>query len=248
MKLYRFTYIVFLSALLVACDTSTPGQQPARQQTTSSTGTVLPTSTSESRTVAFVTQDGVTLRGHIYGGKSKVAVVCSWIPSSSWDPLARHLAAHGFMVLTYEYRGLADLALLERDIQAAFTFVRKEGATTLVSVGASIGGTHTARLAAKRQPPFIVGVAVSSPVSYGNVQISDEELRGITMPFLFLNSEGDTFIQDTKHMFATVKSSSKELHIYSGAAHGGDILDTEHKDEMIQHMSNFLLAHAPGGP
>jgi esterase/lipase len=248
MKLYRFTYIVFLSALLVTCGTSTPGQQPASQQTTPSTGTVLPTSTLEPRTVEFVTQDGVTLRGQIYGGKSKVAVVCSWIPSSSWEPLARHLAARGYMVLTYEYRGLADLALLERDMQAAFTFVQKEGATTIASVGASIGGTHTARLAAKRLPPFIVGVAISSPVSYGNVQISDEELRSITMPFLFLNSEGDTFIQDTKHMFATVKSSSKELHIYSGAAHGGYILDTEHKDEMIQHISNFLLAHAPGGP
>ncbi len=243
MKHYRFTSIVFLSALLVACGTSTPSQQ-----TTHSTGTVLPTSTLEPRTVEFVTQDGVTLRGQIYGGKSKVAVVCSWIPSSSWEPLARHLAARGYMVLTYEYRGLADLALLERDIQAAFTFVQKEGATTIASVGASIGGTHTARLAAKQQPPFIVGVAVSSPVSYGNVQISDEELRSITMPFLFLNSEGDKFIQDTKHMFATVKSSSKELHIYSGAAHGGYILDTEHKDEMIQHISNFLLAYAPAGP
>jgi len=39
--------------------------------------------------------------------------------------------------------------------------------------------------------------------------------------------------------------SAKELHIYSGAAHGEYILDTEHKDEMIQHISNFLLAHAP---
>jgi uncharacterized protein len=248
MKLYRFASIVFLAALLVACGTSTPGQQPASQHTTASTGTMLPTSTPEPRTVAFVTQDGVTLRGQIYGGKSKVAVVCSWIPSSSWDPLARYLAARGYMVLTYEYRGLADLALLERDMQAAFTFVQKEGATTIVSVGASIGGTHTARLAAKRHPPFIVGVAISSPVSYGNVEISDEELRSITMPFLFLNSEGDTFIQDTRHMFATVKSSSKELHIYSGAAHGGYLLDTEHKDEMIQHIGNFLLAHAPAGP
>ena len=144
MKLYRFTSIVFLSALLVACGTSTPSQQ-----TTPSTGTVLPTSTPEPRKVEFVTQDGVTLRGQIYGGKSKVAVVCSWIPSSSWEPLARHLAARGYMVLTYEYRGLADLALLERDIHAAFTFVQKEGATTIASVGASIGGTHTARLAAK---------------------------------------------------------------------------------------------------
>jgi len=50
------------------------------------------------------------------------------------------------MVLTYEYRGLADLALLERDMQAAFTFVQKEGATTIASVGASIGALGTTKL------------------------------------------------------------------------------------------------------
>src|SRR5262249_9514135 len=138
--------------------------------------------------------------------------------ASKWQPVAQLLARQGYVVLGYSYR--RDLspdhssseALL--DLRGAMAFMRARHPGALALIGSSLGGL--ASLAAATSERVDAVVAISAPVEWEDVQLSDSQLAGLNAPKLFVISEDNQpFTDDTLHMYA-VTSSPKQLRKYPG--------------------------------
>jgi alpha/beta superfamily hydrolase len=151
------------------------------------------------------------------------------------------------MVLAYDFRGngdsagKADTGLLDVDLRAAIAFVRQQGATKIVLLGSSMGGTATLKVAASEQ--VAAAVTLSAPQVFGP-SVSDAEVKAIKAAKLFVNSQDDDYASDTMHMYA-IASQPKEIKLYPGALHGTTIFDSENGNDLTQRILNFVVHNAP---
>ncbi len=256
----RRTYLLLLVCLLLllaGCNSPTVSQ-PVAVSTPSPTHTPTPTVAPlptipdvPARTVHFITSDHVQLAGLLYG-HGRMMVICSHMLRTSkliWSEsgMPQRLAVLGYQVLAYDFRGngdsagQADPSVMDVDLRAATNFARQQGATTMVLMGASMGGTASLKVAAEEQVTAVL--SLSGPQEFG-VKISENDIKAIKAPKLFLVSENDeSFITDAKHMYQTA-GQPKELHIYPGRAHGTDILDYDSEDA-VQRVLRFIEKYAP---
>ncbi|MDQ2716766.1 MAG: alpha/beta fold hydrolase [Chloroflexota bacterium] len=257
MKRTHLIPLVLLLLILVACNAGGPSHTasaPSPKTTPTPTMGITPTPTIPdipAREVHFLTSDHVRLAGLLYG-HGTTAVICShelhttrviWSASG----IAQRLAARGYLVLAYDFRGNGDsqgqidMATLAVDVHAAMTFVRQQGATKIVLLGASMGGTATLKAAAHEQIAAVI--TLSAPQDFG-VTVSETDLKAINAPKLFINSQGDDYAADTMHMYA-LASPPKEIHLYPGSLHGVDIFDSEHGADLTQRLLTFIAHYAP---
>jgi pimeloyl-ACP methyl ester carboxylesterase len=262
-------FVVVLAFLLLACGggqatPAPPAPPPPPSEVPTATEPVSPIVTPVSplatpeeaappapQTVVFNTEDGLRLVGTLYGAGRPTAVILSHMyptDQTSWTPLAELLAEHGYTALAYDFRGYGvsggdrRVAEIDRDLQAAVAFVRSQGATKIVLVGASMGGTATIKVAAKEQPAAIV--VISTPDNFQGLSVSPEEVRAIAAPKLFIGSEGDGATKPTLVMFEQA-TEPKEKQVYPGSGHGTFIFDTEHGPDMTQRILDFIKANVP---
>ena len=246
--------LVFLLLFLVACSAGVPSQPtvvPTSRPTPGPGITPTPTIPAiPSRLVHFLTSDHVQLAGLRYGS-GKTAVICSHELRTSkiiWSDsgIPQYLASRGYMVLAYDFRGNGDSAgqfdttKLDVDLRAAIAFVHQQGATRIVLLGSSMGGTATLKVAASE--PVAAVITLSAPQDFG-VNVSDTDVKAIHAPKLFVNSQDDTFSSDTMHMY-TIASPPKEIHLYSGSAHGTSIFE-ENGNDLTLRILNFISHYAP---
>ena len=232
--------------LLVAC-----GSGPAAQATPTPTLPPLPSvPTVKSTAVHFSTSDHVTLAGQLFG-QGKTAVICSHMLDTGeeiWiaNGIPQRLAQRGYMVLTYDFRGYgqsqgeSDTSMNALDLSAAVNFVRLQGATQLVLLGASMGGTASLKVAASM--PVAAVVTLSAPENFG-VAITEQDLQGMVGAKLFINSQDDTYTADATFMYDQVRPP-KEIHLYDGAAHGTELF-AEYDADLTWRILNFLAHYAP---
>ena len=248
MKYWRSLLLLFGLLFLVACSTGSPTQTSTGTRTASShTLTATPTSVPP-RKVSFLTQDNVRLSGFLYG-QSKTVVICSNMYRSSqsdWSTIAPYLAAQGYMVLTYDYRGYGEsqgtfaVAKLTQDLISALSFARKLGATTFILMGASMGGTLTTKVATLEKNRIAAAVVISAPLGFqGDLDITDADLRAITAATFFINSNGDGFVYDIVHMYDEAHSP-KQLYLYPGGAHGASLFYSQYGPDLSQRIVEFL--------
>src|SRR5215831_9915775 len=201
---------VAVAASLAACGTgasnahvATPSPRPSPPAATATATPAVVT-----RDVSFTTADHLKLTGILFGAGHTAIVFSNQTDTSAsdWAPIARAFAARGYLALTYNYRGTYgsqgsfDTSVLDRDLSAAMAFARRQGGTQIVLVGASIGGAVTARSAAAA--PVVCMVVLSAPRTWPVLPVSDDALRAIRAPKLFLDSEGDEFADDVQAMYA----------------------------------------------
>ncbi|HLJ36401.1 MAG TPA: alpha/beta hydrolase [Ktedonobacteraceae bacterium] len=254
MKSSGLLSLVFLLLFLVACSSGSLSQStsvPTPHPTPTPGITPTPTIPSvPSRLVHFSTADHIQLAGLLYGS-GKTAVICSHELRTSkiiWGDsgIPQRLALRGYLVLAYDFRGNGDSAgqfdssKLDVDLRAAIAFVRQQGATRIVLLGSSMGGTATLKVAASE--PVSAVITLSAPQEFG-INVSDTDVKAIHAPKLFVNSQDDTFSSDTMHMY-TIASPPKEIHLYSGSAHGTAIFD-ENDGDLTQRILNFITHYAP---
>jgi dienelactone hydrolase len=257
MKGSRLLPLMGLLFLLASCGSGTPSQ-PASLPTPRPTPTlgITPTPTIptvSSRLVHFLTSDHVQLTGLLYG-HGKTAVICShelrttkiiWSESG----IVQRLAVRGYLALAYDFRGNGDSAgqfdasKLDVDLRAAIAFVGNLGATRIILLGSSMGGTATLKVAASQQVTAVI--TLSAPQEFG-VNVSDAEVEAIKAPKLFVNSKDDGFASDTMHMYS-VATPPKEIQMYPGSAHGTSIFDAggENGTDLTQLILNFVRHYAP---
>jgi hypothetical protein len=73
---------------------------------------------------------------------------------------------------------------------------------------------------------------------------SDDALKTVTSPKLFISSEGDQWTDDMLLLFDKMPDP-KEKHIYPGEVHGTDLFYTEHGPDLVQRLIAFIQKNAP---
>ena len=200
--------------------------------------------------VSFVTSDGVTLSGTLYGQGTRAIILSNEGDNNSfaWVPMAQQLATLGYLVLGYSYRsqvatanGLPSQGL--RDLRAAIAFIHTHHVTGITLMGSSLGGLISLKEATAEQ--FDALVPISAPVAFEDVQLSDTELQRITTPKLFVTSDqNDPYTSDTYHMF-DVTPQPKEERIYSGRRHGLALFQGTSGPDLLSALRHFLQHYAP---
>ena len=234
-------------ALLNACGSSNAATAPIA--TRSATATATP----EPGTFYFTTDDGVTLSGKIVGTGTTAIVLSAQdgYPSMFWEPLATQLADRNYLVMTYNYRGVApsqgryDTDALDRDLRAAIEAVRAKGATKIVLIGAGAGSLVTAKVSATTRPTAIV--ILSTPISWDGLTVSDAEIGAITAPKLFVGGKDDrpNSVASLQRLYDAAPQP-KELLLYPGDHHGIDFFGApDTKDDFLQRLFAFLDKHEP---
>jgi len=169
-------------------------------------------------------------------------------PSSKadWSIAAHWLAARGFMVLAYDFRGLGesegqpDFFKLDKDLTAAIAFVQSLGAKKIVLLGASGGGAITLKVAAKIKGAAVITI---SPDYFASAPTT-QDVMAITAPKLFVSSQNDAYINETMQIFKDAKQP-KELHLYPGSVHGANLFETEYGQDLITRIITFANMYAP---
>lgn len=188
--------------------------------------------------VEFVTQDGVKLSGYVLGSGNKGITLGhenGWMVDS-WLPFAERLVKEGYMVILWAFRNdepsesVSGDATYRRDLDvlAAAQVLRERGATKILSMGASIGGTSTA--VAAPNIPELVGLGIlSSPRQFGiNPAISAlEAVKKIDVPAFFAVSEKDptgNYYDEVKALYEASASKQKQFNVIHSSEHGTDML------------------------
>jgi dipeptidyl aminopeptidase/acylaminoacyl peptidase len=269
----RITTII-VGLLLAACGgapgttTPAPASAPTSAVVAPAANAIVPTliapvaatrvAPAEPRAVTFTTNDGVTLKGTLYGA-GPTAVILSNMGDNDpgpWEAFAPQLANRGYTVLTYRFRYPTNTANIDSstvnhtldDLRAAIAFMREQGATTLVLAGASLGGMATAKAAASEKLAAIVIMASPVDLPDFGFRVEERELQAITAPKLFIGSEDDRNVPlaETKRMY-DLSPDPKTLHTYPGSAHGVRLFKTEHSADLTQQLLAFITTHAPVG-
>jgi len=216
-----------LALVLAACDS--PGGGPGTGQG-----------------VRFVAEDGLVLNGRIYGAPGGAGVVLAHMLDSdlsAWDRFAEHLAARGFQVLSFDFRGHGrspgekEVGIADGDVSAAARFLRGNQRRKLFLVGASMGGTASLKVAARED---VLGVvSLSAPASIRGMAALPGAER-IAAPKLFIAAEGDgDAVRDARRMFDVAKEP-KQIQILPGGAHGTDLLSGDRGDAARDLIVGFL--------
>jgi esterase/lipase len=160
---------------------------------------------------------------------------------SEWDPIVNDLISDRYMILTYDYFQHMDDQ--SRTLEDAIAFVCDAGAKKIILIGASRGGVASIKVAARHiYNDCIAGVvAFSAPIEYaGTVFYSRDELRGIKIPKVLINSTNDDGANDTRKMFE-IFDDPKELLFYPGDAHGTELFEKE-RESIRGKLQDFIAA------
>lgn len=182
-----------------------------------------------------------SVNGKIYGA-GDIAIIFSNMDTNEqneWNPIINDIISDRCLGLTYDYPEHMDDQ--SEILEEVISFVRSFGAKKIVLIGASRGGVASIKVAARHvNNDSIVGiVAISSPIEYeGTVFYRDDELKGIKVPKLLLNSDEDGGAEDNRKMLE-IFCEPKELILYSGNAHGTELFDNE-RESVINKINGFM--------
>ena len=228
--------LVLLIAILAAsCGGSQPTATPAAGAT-------------EGQSVSFRTDDGVVLQGHLYGSGENGVVLAHMFPSDerSWQDFAQALAQHGFTALTFNFRGYPpsggeqQIDKIDHDEAAAYAFLEGRGVKHIALAGASMGGTASIIVGSSK--PIAALITLSAPAEFRGLDASTA-IRQVKAPALFVASEADDGAAAAAQFFYSATAGPKELKIFTGDAHGTNLLTGDHAQEVRDLLLSFLSAH-----
>jgi len=220
------------------------------------------------RVIHFESSDGVGLEGKLYGSGNSGVILSHQFNSdqSSWFGLSGELAADGFLVLTYNFRGYCpggdagcsegtkDPVASTDDLAGAVAFMNEQGVRRLALVGASMGGTASLEAAAgwaqHTTTPLSGVVAISAPASFEGLAVGPEQLQ-FPSPKLFVAGRDDPAgAADAARSFFDNASQPKELLVLPTDQHGAPILGVEESGvgrQATGAIVDFLQKHGREG-
>jgi dienelactone hydrolase len=223
-------------------------------------GALCLTGTERSGVVRFRSPNGASLGGVVIGaGRTGVVLVQgSTGDLCVWMPYARRLAGLGYQVLAFDLNGLGSSgaspgnpgdARFDQDVMGAATLLRSRGASTVLLIGASLGGSAVLVAAAELSPPAtgVIDIAGGDPVSKLD---TDAAARRLRIPVLYLVGAGDNHV-DQAHLravYAATVATDRRLDVIADSyAHGVNLLDPQMEPQAPaarQIVEGFLAAHA----
>jgi alpha-beta hydrolase superfamily lysophospholipase len=205
-----------------------------------------PTEARRGEPVRFTSDDGVELAGELRGDGDVGVVLAHMFPAdrTSWSSFATELADRGFRTLAFDFRGYGDsqgekdIPEIWRDVVAAVHALREDGATRVVLVGASMGGTAALRAAALE--PIDGVVTLSAPSTFMGLTAPAEILAGVSAPKLFVAADGDGSAAQTAQAFYEQSPPPKQVEIVTGTEHGTDLLVGRQSELVRRLVTSFL--------
>jgi pimeloyl-ACP methyl ester carboxylesterase len=209
-----------------------------------------PTSSTESdggERVSFVTADGITLRGHLYGRGSTGVILAHMYPADQqdWADFARVLAANGYRALTFDFRGFSEsegssgVEFADRDLQAAYGFMRPK-VDRIFLAGASMGADASI-LVAVHQP--VAGIiCISTPIRFRGLDVEDA-ITHIHAPLLLITSAQDSLVTGESEALLLRAPKPRALKTFPGHAHGTALLYGPYAADLQRLMLTFIRDH-----
>jgi pimeloyl-ACP methyl ester carboxylesterase len=179
----------------------------------------------------FRTADGAKLEGAVLG-RGKTGVVFAHQLAGDrcqWLPFARELTAKGYRALVFDMRGYGSSSGLDgtypdRDVVAAAQELRARGATKIMLVGASMGGTGVVAAAPAIRPAVSGIVDLSGPTGFGGINALPAA-RKLRAPALFVAGRDDgSYALATRTLYRAASSKDKKLRMAPTSWHGVDLV------------------------
>jgi pimeloyl-ACP methyl ester carboxylesterase len=200
--------------------------------------------------VSFQTQDGGRIAADLCGQGSRGVVLAHGgrFDKASWGKQARALAAAGYRVLAIDFRGYGESrgpgqadpmnAPLQNDVLAAVRYLRREGATRVAVVGASMGGFAAGNAAAVAKPGEIDALVLLGARA-------GRDPQKIACPKLFIVARDDADGGGEKRLPGIQASyeaapDPKELVILEGSAHAQFLFETDQGERTMSEILRFL--------
>jgi pimeloyl-ACP methyl ester carboxylesterase len=255
----RLALVVFLALLLAACGGGegahpvSPTGLPIAGPTLAAPATAAPGEATATPVtgvpVSFTTEDDLTIKGRLFGSGETAVVFAHMYPNDqrAWWDFASEVAAQGYAALTFDFRGYGetggskDIAHIDRDLAAAVRYLREEGYSRVILVGASMGGAAALKVAAHSEFKGLVAgvVAVSAPQAFQGL-VARDDVTSIKVPMLFVASEGDGSAFESLQAFYDSATGPKQQQVYSGNAHGTALLEGDHAQEFKALLFDFF--------
>jgi pimeloyl-ACP methyl ester carboxylesterase len=192
--------------------------------------------------VRFRAADGTRLVGHRFGGKRpgrRTTVVLAHMSEGdlcTWARYARRLAARGFFVFPFDFRGHGfsegsrDHAKAVADTIAAVRAVRSFGARKVVVGGASLGGIAAVIAATRLRPPVQGLVSISGPAAIEDQLDARAAAPLLRVPTLYVAAERDQnppydFAAEARELHDLTGTPEKRVELVSGSLHGTFLVD-----------------------
>jgi pimeloyl-ACP methyl ester carboxylesterase len=146
-----------------------------------------------------------------------------------WVSYTEHLRDQGTRALAFDF-GSNTVA----NMVGAAAELRREGATQVVLMGASMGATASLVAASTISPPVAGIASLSGPSNFQGINAM-VAAKKLTVPVLFIDARDSMFYPaDARAMFAACPSHHKRLLLLSGTDHGTQLL---HYDVAAQAQS-----------
>jgi alpha-beta hydrolase superfamily lysophospholipase len=196
---------------------------------------------------------GATNLAGLIGGTGTAGVVlahqaeadlCQWILGFN------ELIGKGYKVLAFDFHGHgaseSSEAGFDDDVVAAAATLRADGATSIVLIGASMGGTFSVAAAPKITPPVAGVVSVSAPLAYGGVS-AQQAAPTVAVPVLYVANENDGIIGDAAAELKAASTASPDAQalVTSGAIHGVPLVIEGGDAKIRAALFAFLAKYAP---
>jgi pimeloyl-ACP methyl ester carboxylesterase len=247
-------------AVPTACGDDDAGQG-AIPETTRSTTTSTSTSTTapagpcgvdDATDITFSAgRDGAMLHGVLVGQGPTAIVLAHQSDDDAcvWSFYVPTLMASGRQILAFDFNdhGSSDRVgdgRIDLDLLAAVAEARSRGATRVVVIGASMGGT--AALAAAGTPNSGIDGAVSlSAVSAWLRTNAESNAAAISIPVLFAASQNDgSTAQTAQTVSQACGCAYPEVLIFGGSRHGTRLLTEGPDSASLQAAIDQLIANA----
>jgi len=182
--------------------------------------------------------DGHPVRALVRGSGRTAIVFANQVELDlcEWQPFDEILADKGYLTVEFEYSGQPDA---EQDVLAGAATARARGATSVLLVGASKGGTAVLAAAAQVHPPVAGVVSLSGPVGYPGITAAS--MGQFTTPVLFIAGEYDVeFADAARQMNDACAAKDKKLVLRPTAHHGAELLEPA----VFSMVEDFLGSHS----
>jgi len=202
----------------------------------------------------FTNAVGAALHGYLLGDGATGVVLANQLFSDAcnWVTYASKLAERGYRVLAFNFnsddrRGFVQGSTDDGDVLAAAGFLRQSGATSILLLGTSRGGTAALIAATKVEPPVAGVISLSGPITVNGMDALPA-VRVLAVPVLYVASDMDRpFAAHAQTLFDATPPALGRLVVLDGREHGVQypLGRSPTSAQAMQAVDEFLAAHAP---